>query len=213
MLWLSGIFGAVSGMVGSGVSALMANLPAGAVIVLTASAVFLFSLLFGTARGMLRLILERSAIRRKIARENLLREMYEWIETHAEKSAATGPSEISLPFKDLLSLRSWNRPQLQRALRKLQAEGLTAVDTDHRYRLTKDGLKAAKDVVRKHRLWEAYLITHADIAPGQVDWGADEIEHVLDKSMIENLERLLPSLRPRDLPPSPHHLQSSKGTA
>ncbi len=213
MLWLSGIFGAVSGMAGSGVSALMANLPAGAVIVLTASAVFLFSLLFGTARGLLRMILERSAVRRKIARENLLREMYEWIETHAEKSTATDPMEISLPFQDLLRLRSWNRSQLQRALRKLHAEGLTAVDTDHRYRLTENGLKAARDVVRKHRLWEAYLITHADIAPGQVDWGADEIEHVLDKTMIENLESLLPSLRPRDLPPSPHHFQSSKGTA
>ncbi len=213
MLWLSGIFGAISGMIGSGISALMANLPAGAVIVLTASAVFLFSLLFGTARGLLRLLIERSAIRQKIARENLLREMYEWIESHIGEPPVTGNTAAGFTFQDLLSLRSWNRRQLHGAIKKLQNEGLAAVDADRRYRLTEKGLKAAKDVVRKHRLWEAYLITHADIAPGQVDWGADEIEHVLDQSMIENLERLLPSLRPSDLPPSPHHLDPSKGAA
>jgi manganese/zinc/iron transport system permease protein len=49
-------------------------------------------------------------------------------------------------------------------------------------------------VVRKHRLWETYLITHADIAPGNVDWGADEIEHVLAAT------------RPAGMPQSPHEL-------
>jgi hypothetical protein len=35
------------------------------------------------------------------------------------------------------------------------------------------GRDKARQVVRKHRLWETYLITHADVAPGQVDLGAD----------------------------------------
>jgi manganese/zinc/iron transport system permease protein len=54
MLWLSGLFGALSGFTGSGISALMANLPAGAVIVLSASLFFLVSLVFGSARGLVR---------------------------------------------------------------------------------------------------------------------------------------------------------------
>jgi manganese/zinc/iron transport system permease protein len=49
MVVLSGIFGALSGLLGSTFSALMANLPAGAVIVIMAAVVFLFSLTFGSA--------------------------------------------------------------------------------------------------------------------------------------------------------------------
>ena len=53
---------------------------------------------------------------------------------------------------------------------------------------------------------EAYLITHADIAPSQVDWGADAIEHVLDREMIHKLENILPELKDVQMPPSPHEL-------
>ena len=77
---------------------------------------------------------------------------------------------------------------------------------DNRFSLTQKGLEKAYQVVRKHRLWEAYLITHADIAPSQVDWGADAIEHVLDQAMIQKLEEMLPELKDVKLPPSPHEL-------
>jgi manganese/zinc/iron transport system permease protein len=50
------------------------------------------------------------------------------------------------------------------------------------------------------------LITHADIAPSQVDWGADAVEHVLDPEMIRKLEKLLPELKDLKMPPSPHEL-------
>jgi Mn-dependent DtxR family transcriptional regulator len=40
-------------------------------------------------------------------------------------------------------------------------------------------------------LWELFLIRYADIAPGQVDRDADAIEHVLDASMVAELESLL----------------------
>jgi manganese/zinc/iron transport system permease protein len=73
-------------------------------------------------------------------------------------------------------------------------------------------MQAAREVVRKHRLWEAYLIAHADIAPGQVDWGADQIEHVLDREMIAKLEQMLPDTEAVDFPPSPHDLKTAGDT-
>jgi manganese/zinc/iron transport system permease protein len=93
MLWLSGVFGALSGMLGSGFSALMANLPAGAVIVLTASAFFMFSMTFGSARGILKLVIERLKLRKRILRENLLRDLYEWFES---ASAAPGSGAFTI---------------------------------------------------------------------------------------------------------------------
>ena len=38
-----------------------------------------------------------------------------------------------------------------------------------------DAVDAAQRVVRNHRLWETYLITHADIAPLHVDRNANWI--------------------------------------
>jgi len=205
MLFLSGIFGAISGLFGAGISALLANLPAGAVIVLTASMIFIFSLFFGTSRGLLRVSMERRRLKRKVRRENLLREMFEWAEGHADGSGM--PELLShngMPFEDLRKRRSWSGTDLHRVVKELRGVGLIQKTDGSRIVLSGAGFREAENVVRKHRLWEVYLITHADIAPGQVDWGADEIEHVLEKEIIDQLEELLPSLQNGRMPESPH---------
>ena len=217
MLWLSGVFGAVSGMFGSGFSALMANLPAGAVIVLTASVIFLFSMVFGTARGILKLFYERFKLRRRITEENLLRDIYEWFESadHVEgDQPATTVSESPLPrLKDLLRHRSWSLRHLQRAIRRMQSAGLIETDETGRLQFTHEGNQTAREVVRKHRLWEAYLISHADVAPAMVDLSADRIEHILDQEIIGKLEMLFPDISTKNLPDSPHAIKSAEGVA
>jgi manganese/zinc/iron transport system permease protein len=214
MLWLSGAFGAASGLIGAGISALMANLPAGAVIVLTASVVFVISLTFGTARGLVRMGLERRRLSLKIHRENLLRELYEWFENRCGPSdlVDSGCRTLNAPRRaDLLSRRAWAPGHFKRALRELHSKRLVTESGSGGYGFTPEGLAIAQAVVRKHRLWEAYLITHADTAPGQVDWGADEIEHVLDKEMIASLEQLLPVSK-TGIPRSPHRMSAAEGS-
>ena len=71
-------------------------------------------------------------------------------------------------------------------------------------RLTSSGQDAARTIVRNHRLWELFLIRHADIAPTHVDRDADEIEHVLGVELIEELEAVLAS--EGEVPSSPHRL-------
>jgi manganese/zinc/iron transport system permease protein len=217
MLLISGIFGALSGMLGAGISALMANLPAGAVIVLTASLIFILSLVFGASSGLVKIMLERRRLRIKITRENILRGIYEYLEiscvTEPASETLMVPASAPISFSRLMKLRSWSAGHLMRGLRRLCAEGLVTREQDANYRLTTAGLKAAARVTRKHRLWEVYLIAHADIATGQVDWGADEIEHVLDNDMIAKLEKMLPASEPTPMPHSPHSLKQLKETA
>ena len=50
------------------------------------------------------------------------------------------------------------------------------------------GGRAAHRAARNHRLWELYLLQHADIAPGHVDRDADRIEQILDPEIISGLE-------------------------
>lgn len=82
-----------------------------------------------------------------------------------------------------------------------------------RIELTEAGLVEARRVVREHRLWELYLITHADVAPSHVDRGADMIEHVLGRDMVDRLERLLEQQDARAVPATPHLLASSGQSA
>ena len=71
--------------------------------------------------------------------------------------------------------------------------------------LTKKGRVEAERRTREHRLWELYLITHADIAPSRVDREADRIEHVLEPEVVAELEAMLTGATP-NLPQSPHDL-------
>lgn len=217
MLVLSGLFGALSGMLGAGLSALMANLPAGAVIVLTASALFLFSMTFGSARGVLKLGVGRLKLRQRIMRENLLRDLYEYYENAPGTAGSHGrkepPYEAGPSAGDLIGQRAWSSRQLQRTIARLRASRDITVGADHRITFTDRGMQAARAIVRKHRLWEAYLIAHADVATGMVDLSADRIEHVLDEEIIDQLETLFPSLSGKELPESPHTLKTVQGAA
>ena len=72
--------------------------------------------------------------------------------------------------------------------------------------LTPRGLEEAARLTRQHRLWEMYLITHADVAPSRVDRDADAIEHVLEPELVAELEALLDKSR-ATVPASPHELE------
>jgi manganese/zinc/iron transport system permease protein len=205
LLTLSGLFGALSGFLGSGISALMANLPAGAVIVLAASSFFVVSMIFGSARGLLHLGLDRLRLRRKIMNENLLRDLHEWRETSAD-------GDNRVPRAGALMLRrAWTPGNLKRTLRRLNRQGLIHQPNDGTIRLSENGKAAAREIVLRHRLWETYLITHADVAPGMVDLSADRIEHVLDAELIQRLKNLMEKGRDSEPLPSPHRLNGIEG--
>jgi manganese/zinc/iron transport system permease protein len=192
----------------------MANLPAGAVIVLTASLVFVFSLVCGTARGLARRGLERLQLIRRIRHENLLREFYEMLEVCGQ-DPARAELDCDLPQVDLSALlkrRSWSPGELRRTLKRAERNGLLSQAGD-RWEMTARGLDEAGRIVRKHRLWETYLIEHADVAPGHVDWGADAIEHVLDATLVAELEKLLPGSAQPQMPASPHRIAPLEGEA
>ncbi len=193
MVWIAGCLGAVSCMVGAGLSGIFPNLPSGAMIVLTAAILFVTSMLLGTARGVLIRAVRRQQLNRRIDRQHVLRGIYELL----EKQSGDGVSGVttstgSVLVADLLKMRSWSIRRLEQELLACEREGwLIRRRSDHSVVLNAIGVREAERLTHEHRLWELYLIHYADIAPGQVDRDADTIEHVLDPSMIEQLEGLL----------------------
>ena len=63
MLFLAALFGGVSGVVGTLISALGSGWPTGPFIVLTASTIFFFSIFFGAKKGILIQFIQRERMK------------------------------------------------------------------------------------------------------------------------------------------------------
>ena len=209
MMLISSSIGGIGGLAGSAMSAVFPNLPSGAMIVIVCSSLFFFSLLFGRSRGVLVRIARRWELNRSVDRQHLLRGMYELLEA---RESAAGSAGISVPYLQLLRMRTWSSFRLLRQIERCRHNGLLVRNDDAGLSLTEAGLVEASRLAHEHRLWELYLITQADVAPGRVDQAADAIEHVLEPELIAQLEQLLEQQRTSGgVVASPHPLESSAG--
>ncbi|WP_291114869.1 metal-dependent transcriptional regulator [Flavobacterium sp. UBA6135] len=57
--------------------------------------------------------------------------------------------------------------------------------------LTQKGLHAAKMIVRKHRLWEVFLVEKLDFTWDEVHDLAEELEHIKSEKLINRLDEFL----------------------
>jgi manganese/zinc/iron transport system permease protein len=206
MLLLAGALGVAAGLIGT---KLGRDLPAGATIVLTAAAMFVFSLLFAPQRGVVARILAEWNLRQRISREHLLRSLYELGETQL-------PEVAVLPVEQLQAYRYWKPRSLEKLLQWAVGKDLIKL-VDAHAQLTPLGLRRAADLTKVHRLWEMYLMQHADIAADHVDRDADETEHLLPETVLVELEQHLADegRLPRSLPEvpeSPHELEAPRET-
>lgn len=199
MLVFAGLIGGVSAWVGAAVSALLPRLPAGATIVLVMAAFFLVSLLAGSQRGLIHRALALKRHRTEIEREHALRAAWECMEQSGQEACT---------LDAVAARRGWTvrqaRTAFQRLVRRDLAQPRTAPE-GVMVRLTPSGRTEAADVVRRHRLWEHYLIRRADYDAGHVDRGADELEHLLPREMLAELEAELEATG-TPLPGSPHRI-------
>ena len=198
---LSGVIGAIGGHLGAAVSALLPRMPAGAVIVLTSGTLFALSWFVAPRRGLLASLFRHARLRIRVARDHLLRAMFELRETGGSESVGARRAIARAgwsPFKGRLVV-AWARAQRL----VLRHDGHLA--------LSPKGLTLAARVTRNHRLWEQYLTLHADIAPSHVDWSADLVEHVLDADLIAELERALANGHAGELPTVPTSIHPLEG--
>ncbi len=76
-------------------------------------------------------------------------------------------------------------------LKKLQAKGLLLYNPYKTFRLSKEGIRAALIIIRRHRLWESFLVDKLQFTWGEVHEVAEELEHVRSKKLIDKLDGFL----------------------
>lgn len=185
MLVISATIGAISGWLGVSISALYSNLPPGAIIVIAAAIIFLFSMIFGTARGVLPRFLRHLQLQRKVGRQHLLRSTYEILE---ETQQAEPLKNVPIDMDLLRKHRYWAKGELSKLIRQARSEDHIERQPSGELRLSESGFGEASRITRNHRLWELYLIRYADIAPSHVDRDADMVEHLLGAEIVHQLE-------------------------
>jgi manganese/zinc/iron transport system permease protein len=73
------------------------------------------------------------------------------------------------------------------AVRRAVAHGELAIDREGRAGLTAQGRARARDLVRSHRLWEAFLQTALGLPADHVHPTAMRLEHLTDDPMRSRL--------------------------
>ncbi|MEM8883867.1 MAG: iron chelate uptake ABC transporter family permease subunit [Planctomycetota bacterium] len=179
MVLLAALFGMAAGGLGAYLSAQSARMPTGPLIVLSATALLLVSLLLSPRRGLLWAWVRRRRNRERVRIENLLKDMWRLGEMDQRYTA---PRAVS----DVLAVRG----AALRAIREArESRFLTQEGTQ--VRLTERGLERAARIVRNHRIWELYLSNRLDLADDHLHRDAEDMEHALDDEVLEQIDEAL----------------------
>jgi manganese/zinc/iron transport system permease protein len=154
------------------------SLPTGPMILLSASAICLFSLLFSPQNGLVNRLLRIVHFREQCRAENLLKFLWR----RGIEGAATA---AEIKKRQLLS-----SSQLYFLLVRLKRQRWIEESPAHIIRLTKEGYLRASHIVRLHRLWEAYLV-HLGQGAEKVHRNAEEMEHIITPELEKELSELL----------------------
>jgi DtxR family transcriptional regulator, Mn-dependent transcriptional regulator len=76
-------------------------------------------------------------------------------------------------------------------IRKLAAKELVDYEKYHGVQITERGRREALKIVRKHRLWEVFLVQKLGFLWDEVHDIADQLEHVSSPPLIERLDQFL----------------------
>lgn len=87
-------------------------------------------------------------------------------------------------------------------IKKLADKNLVFYERYQGVSLTTQGVYAAKMLVRKHRLWEVFLVETLDFSWDEVHEIAEELEHIKSEKLINKLDSFLgyPSVDPHGDP-------------
>ncbi|WP_431126554.1 metal-dependent transcriptional regulator [Flagellimonas flava] len=75
--------------------------------------------------------------------------------------------------------------------KKLAEKGLVHYKKYQGVSLTDIGIKTALSIIRKHRLWEAFLVKKLDFTWDEVHEVAEQLEHIKSEKLIDKIDELL----------------------
>jgi manganese/zinc/iron transport system permease protein len=204
MLLLAGGMGLSSGFLGNIFSVELSSyfiqhfpthrlsFPTGPMIVIVASVICIFSLLFAPERGLCMRLIRIAYFRSRCLRENLLKSMWK-----------QGPERL-FSLSEIQHTQTSSKIYIFLLLSILTYQGWVKRKGSC-YQLTQDGIHRASHIIRLHRLWEVYLCDYLGVGAERVHKSAEEMEHMITPELEKELTALLkdPKIDPHYQPIPP----------
>ncbi|EMF0437729.1 metal-dependent transcriptional regulator [Enterococcus hirae] len=93
--------------------------------------------------------------------------------------------------KQIVSSLTVSPASVSEMISKLVKEQLVEHSPYQGVQLTETGLQKASSLIRKHRLWEVFLVEHLDYSWNEVHDDAEVLEHVTSEQLADHLEDYL----------------------
>jgi|SRR5690554_1615800 len=116
-----------------------------------------------------------------LSEENYLKAIY-----HLEKQYKEG-----VPTNAIAEEMETKASSVTDMIKKLSGKKVLTHKKYQGARLTEKGLLHAKAVIRKHRLWESFLVEKLNFKWDEVHEVAEQLEHIKSEKLIRELDRFL----------------------
>lgn len=188
MLWIAGTIGVLSAVFGLVISIILETTP-GPVMTLFATTLYLLAVLFSPQKGIIVSRYRKYLRLRKIYDEDVLKAVV--------KLSEQKDLNISAIAKKIDSYAA----KVKSALDRLSKEGFISQEGEQ-IEVLRKGSEYAYQMIRKHRLWETYLVEKMGMQSDQIHDEAEKLEHVLPEAFIDELEASLgfPKMDPHGSP-------------
>lgn len=153
----------------------------------TAGALLTLTIVLAPRHGLLAHALRQRSLSHQIALDDLLATLYrasESIDPSTTNSAISpltlhAPEQLLAITPSVSTISSPNRSEApsKTTIAKARTKGWVK-GTGSELKLTPQGWEAARSVIRRHRLWESYLVDEAGIAQDHVHDLAERLEHL-----------------------------------
>ena len=114
-----------------------------------------------------------------LAEENYLKEIYK---LHEKSGAMVSTSALA----ETLQI---NAASVTDFIKKMASKKLISYEKSKGVMLTEYGRQIALNIIRKHRLWEVWLVNKLNFKWDEVHEIAEQLEHVVSNELIEQLDK------------------------
>ncbi|MCY8055447.1 metal ABC transporter permease [Bacillus inaquosorum] len=181
MMVIAGVTGGVSGVAGTLLSTTMKGMATGPLMILSATMIFLFSMICAPKRGLGAKAIRLIRLRRKTSREQVLLTIYEQYEKKDLYVTAEGVRK-KRRISPALCLKVLNDLEKERCIVRIE-NGV--------WQMTRTGIEKGYHIALKQRMYEVYLMHEMELA--NIEFDQDHF--VPDRLPEETRERIFSLLK------------------
>lgn len=166
-----------------------------------AGMILLVSASFGPRHGVLVKSVRRRLLAWRILADDVIALMFRMEERGQHSGSEPSDKQVLVRQSDMLTILLADQFSLRLVLQWLLRRDHLQFDGSA-YQLTEAGRLKGQNLVRSHRLWEQYLVSHVGTQTDRLHEKAEKFEHFTDQSLRHKLDRATstPTIDPHGAP-------------